>query len=491
MPATCYNRTPLVFTRPAHEFSDRLDVHFNEPRWDKFYDTLNKVVDTYGCLSLDKATNQFNVGLTTAATQFYCESGILFLRGENVYEGGIDLTSVTFVPEERHKEWLSSQIRPGYIVLNLVGNIGDACLVPESIPEAQINRALGRIIPDESKVDARYLVEFLNSDLGKGQFIRYSQGGMQRRFNHPDGMFVKVPTCNQSKLIMDRLDAIRELQRRILQRANEINTKISRLLDTIVEIMAKEIELPSFPKPWFGRLYLKKSDSKIERLDVLGANPEFENACWSSGKFVPLSAVCLVDGTNEQIPLGNQKYISIEGMPGNFWGEIEPVEVEIEEQTGRTHFFNGDIAWAHLKPSILQGKAYLINEECWGSHHFLRIATSGVDEDLRTVIWAYLKTSPIKRHLANKCTGKSESQKDVNDKALGILPFPKLAKEQVKSVAQAALDFVGKSHELAEKEHQLRAKSELLIRMAKSNIFELLDEYRFNKLVEEAREALQ
>ncbi|MBL0622900.1 hypothetical protein ACK314_10670 [Aeromonas caviae] len=491
MSATLYNLKPLVFLRAGDEIHDRLDVHFNEPRWDRFDSDLEQVTTKHGFELLTEAVEKFNVGLTTAAKKFYCDEGIPFLRGENVYEAGIDLTSETFVPEEKHKEWISSQVKAGDIVINLVGNIGDACVIPDHIPEAQINRALGRIITNEREIDSRYLVEFLNSDLGKGQFIRYSQGGMQRRFNHPDGVFVKIPKCDRSTELCNRMNTIREFVVAIESLAGSIAQDRMKLLDSLLTIVAKQICLDSFPSPWFGRFYFKKTDSNIDRLDVLGANPDFEELCWGSGKFIPLKDICFVDGTNEQIPTGNQKYISIEGLSGADWRDVIPPEIEVEESTGRTHFYSGDIAWAHLKPSILQGKVFVVDEECWGSHHFLRIATSEVDEDLRILIWAYLKTTPIRRHLANKCTGKSESQKDVNDKALGMLPFPKLSDTQVSKAAQEVRGLIEKSYIYSASEKVLFDKSKELLKNARSNIHRLLEDDYFNSLVVQAEEALQ
>jgi len=117
MSATRYFERPLLFTRPGKDIQDRLDVHFNEPRWDDFDLRISTVLNKTEKRTLTKSVAQFNVGLTTAATQFYCESGVPFLRGENVYERQIDLSSQTFVPPEKHEEWKSSQVSPGDIVI--------------------------------------------------------------------------------------------------------------------------------------------------------------------------------------------------------------------------------------------------------------------------------------------------------------------------------------------------------------------------------------
>ena len=85
MAAKRYNCKPLIFTRPGEEVEDRLDVHFNEPRWDELDQNLNVILNSFGYLPLDKAVQQFNVGLTTAATKYYTKSGKIFLAGEKVY----------------------------------------------------------------------------------------------------------------------------------------------------------------------------------------------------------------------------------------------------------------------------------------------------------------------------------------------------------------------------------------------------------------------
>ena len=110
---------------------------------------------------------------------------------------------------------------------------------------------------------------------------------------------------------------------------------------------------------------------------------------------------------------------------------------------------------------------------------------------MRTIIWAYLKTGPIKRHLANKCTGKSESQKDVNDQALAQLPFPVLNQDQARRIAEGIREKIRQSHELERIEGDYRNRASYLLSKAKANISNLLDERWFNRLVDEAREALQ
>lgn len=419
--------------------------------------------------------------------------GIPVIKVENMRnDRSIDIDGLDVVSESISNTYARTILKAKDILISIKGTIGRVAEVPANLEDANITRDSALIrLKDKSTND--FIMLYLESELAQLQMTLHSIGAAVKGINLADLREVKVPQIasdDKNKVII-RYSVLKKLSEEIDSKSTQIGLVRSNQLDQIVELIAGEIEITKFPRPWFGRLYFLKPEAEIDRLDVLGANPQFEDECWTSGNFVPLSDVCEVEGSNEQIPLGTQRYISIEGLPGNYWKDIDLPEMEIDNQTGRTHFYPGDIAWAHLKPSILQGKAYIIHDECWGSHHFLKLNTSKVSENLRTIIWAYLKTGPIKRHLANKCTGKSESQKDVSDKALGMLPFPDLNDDQVKKMAVAIRDTIEKSHELEAQENAYKKKADSLLKKAKSNIFNLLDDSWFNDLVSEAKEALQ
>ena len=413
-------------------------------------------------------------------------------------EHSIDYSKLRYVSTEIADNHPHTKLHGGEVIISVKGTLGKTAIVPTDLSGGNITREVA-VFPVENKVDAEFLLLVLNSDLGLSQMTVRSFGEMVAEsivgsaITLPELRNLVIPKINsdEKRKILQNYDHIFKLSQGIREKVGAVEVERIATLDSILESIASALKIPKFPRPWFGRLYFQKAESGIDRIDVLGANPQFEDECWKSGKFVPLSDACEVDGSNEQIPLGTQRYISIDSLPGNYWGDIELPEMEIEKQTGRTHFYPGDIAWAHLKPSILQGKAYIIHGECWGSHHFLKLNTSKVSEDLRTIIWAYLKTGPIKRHLANKCTGKSESQKDVSDNALGMIPFPKLNDGQIKRVASAIRDTIERSHELESQENAYKEKADDLLKKAKSNIFNLVDDDWFNVLVSEAKEALQ
>lgn len=419
--------------------------------------------------------------------------GIPIVKVENIKKDRtIDVEGLSRVSPAISNAYSRTLLKPKDILISIKGTIGRIAEVPDELDSGNITRDSALIRLKDKKTND-FIMLYLESELAQLQMTLHSRGAAVKGVNLSDLREVKVPIIEKhdQKLIINRFSQLQELAQRIENKSSSTEINRLKMLDSIMELIAHEIGLTIFPKPWFGKLYIQPGDSGIDRIDVLGANTTFEEMCKSSGKFVHLGDVCYVDGSNQQIPTGVQRYISIEELPGNFWGQIDLPEVDIEEQTGRTHFLPGDIAWAHLKPSILQGKAFMINSECWGSHHFLRLATAHIDDNMRIIVWAYLKTGPIKRHLANKCTGKSESQKDVNDKALAQLPFPKLNKTQADHIADGIRDKIRQSQYLERIEDKYKSKAAYVLKTAKANIFNLLDNHWFSGLVDEAKEALQ
>ncbi len=501
MSATSYFEKPLVFTRPGKDIQDRLDVHFNEPRWDDFDLRLNEVLKKTEQRTLDKAVRQFNVGLTTAATQFYSESGIPFLRGENVYERRIDLISQTFVPLEKHEEWKSSQVNSGDIVINLVGNIGDACIIPDDLGSAQINRALGRIIADPAIASAQYILEFLNSDLGKGQLIRYSQGGMQRRFNHPDGEYVLVPILANEKDLLDAITRVRGLIGRLYGKSKEYWQRRYALADDLDLYFVSKLSGPSIPNGfnWIKsldpmcKLHTKERNAAIvpvnngmDRIDtryylpcrlreVVAENP----SAWGNlSDFAEISRESYASD-------GSLGHIAIDQMPDDPWVSFEVGDGYVGPTT---YLEKGDIAFSRLMPTIMNGKCFLAWETVTGSPEFIRIRAA---EDHQDALLFWLKTRYVREYLLANVRGSSASQKRFTEDDIAACPVPKFMFETTGAVVDECNKLLQKANESSREAAALEALAVKLTKNVNSNIFNLLDLAFFSELESAVEEALQ
>jgi len=73
--------------------------------------------------------------------QVYKESGISFIRSQNVYNDGLRLDSVAFIDEETNNLHKGSIVRPRDLLLNITGgSIGRCALVPDVFDMANVNQ---------------------------------------------------------------------------------------------------------------------------------------------------------------------------------------------------------------------------------------------------------------------------------------------------------------------------------------------------------------
>ena len=90
----------------------------------------------------------------SGGSEVYVDSGITFLRSQNVYDEGLRLDDVAFITEMVDEAMAVSRVRANDILLNITGaSIGRSCVVPSELPPANVNQHVCVIrLLDPSKV---------------------------------------------------------------------------------------------------------------------------------------------------------------------------------------------------------------------------------------------------------------------------------------------------------------------------------------------------
>ena len=75
----------------------------------------------------------------THDTPKYVEKGIPFVTSKNLKQGVIDFSTVRYISQDDHKEFIKrSKVDEGDILMAMIGTIGNALIVPEGLPEFSI-----------------------------------------------------------------------------------------------------------------------------------------------------------------------------------------------------------------------------------------------------------------------------------------------------------------------------------------------------------------
>ncbi|NWL25788.1 hypothetical protein DM794_01700 [Paenarthrobacter ureafaciens] len=91
---------------------------------------------------LGAITSKIGSGSTpTGGKNAYVTSGVPFLRSQNVWNDGLRLDDVAFIPPEIHERMSGTQVQPGDILFNITGaSIGRSSLVPEDWESGNVSQ---------------------------------------------------------------------------------------------------------------------------------------------------------------------------------------------------------------------------------------------------------------------------------------------------------------------------------------------------------------
>ena len=90
----------------------------------------------------------------------YLDTGIPFLRSENLIFAGTDLSDIVFVSEKVHERMKRSKILPNDVLLAIVGaTIGHTGLVGNEYSEYNSNQAIAIVRPENEKAQCENLVD--------------------------------------------------------------------------------------------------------------------------------------------------------------------------------------------------------------------------------------------------------------------------------------------------------------------------------------------
>lgn len=122
------------------------------------------------------------VGIASAATHAYRETGVPMLRNQNIKEGGIDESSLLFIDPSYEETHGNKRLRAGDVITVRTGYPGLSAVVTERYHDAQCFTSL--ITRPKAKVlDSHYLCAFINSEIGKRFILGAEAGGAQKNIN--------------------------------------------------------------------------------------------------------------------------------------------------------------------------------------------------------------------------------------------------------------------------------------------------------------------
>ena len=178
---------------------------------------------------LGQIATKFGSGITPrGGSTVYQESGIPFLRSQNIHFDGLRLRDVARITPSLHRQLSGSHVKPSDVLLNITGaSIGRVCSVPGNFAECNVNQHVCIIRPIQSRLLPKLLAAFLSIPMMQLE-IQFEQSGASREgltLQSIRNFRIIVPPLPEQTAIVAYLD------------------KASADIDTAVSVASSQIEL--------------------------------------------------------------------------------------------------------------------------------------------------------------------------------------------------------------------------------------------------------
>ncbi len=159
---------------------------------------------------LSSLCHEITVGHVGSMASKYKESGVPFLRSQNIRPFAVSLDNVVFIDEEFHISLKKSRLRPGDLAIVRTGYPGTAAVIPPDLPDSNCSDLV--IVRPSKEVNPHFLAAFFNSAFGKQLVLGKIVGAAQKHFNVTAAkeVMLHVPPMPEQLDIINRIDLFRE-----------------------------------------------------------------------------------------------------------------------------------------------------------------------------------------------------------------------------------------------------------------------------------------
>lgn len=159
--------------------------------------------------------HEITVGHVGSMKTEYKESGIPFLRSQNIRPFEVSMENAMFIDEAFHRALKKSQLRPGDLAIVRTGYPGTAAVIPPELPDSNCSDLV--IVRPSKEVNPHFLAAFFNSAFGKQLVLGKVVGAAQKHFNITAAkeVMLHVPPITDQITIVAMVENLREETQRL------------------------------------------------------------------------------------------------------------------------------------------------------------------------------------------------------------------------------------------------------------------------------------
>lgn len=209
----------------------------------------------------------------SGGAEVYTDSGVLFLRSQNVYDCALVLDNPTYISYETDATMKSTRVLPNDVLLNITGaSIGRCCVVPETLGAANVNQHVCIIRTDSSFFLPKFMQYFWVSHLGRYAISLFQTGGNREGLSFDAIRSTPIPYLSiseQSKIVTyldsecSRIDAMLTKTHASIEEYKKLKQAV--ITQAVTKGVRGEREMKDSGSPWLGQI---PADWKISRVGL-------------------------------------------------------------------------------------------------------------------------------------------------------------------------------------------------------------------------------
>ena len=182
----------------------------------------------------------------------YVKSGIPFLRSQNIWNDGLALDDIAFIPKSTHESMSNTVVFPGDILLNITGaSLGRSLVFPDTFNEANVSQHVtiirlinARMTPFMSLCIKSPLVQSLVWGRQVGMAIEGLSKKVLERFEMP------IPPLAEQQRIVAKVDELMALCDQLEQQSEHQLTAHQQLTDTLLATLTDSANAQELNDNW-------------------------------------------------------------------------------------------------------------------------------------------------------------------------------------------------------------------------------------------------
>ncbi|GEM_PF-1707977 len=191
-------------------------------------------------IRLGQITNRIGSGSTPrGGKSAYVESGIPFLRSQNVWNDGLKLDDVAYIPDETHEKMSNTKVFPRDILLNITGaSLGRCALIPDDFDEANVSQhvTIIRLTEPETR---QYLHLCMLSphtqNMVWGRQVGMAREGLSKKVL--EQFEIPLPPLEEQKRIVEKVNALMSLCDKLEQQLTTSYDEAENLISSTIRAL--------------------------------------------------------------------------------------------------------------------------------------------------------------------------------------------------------------------------------------------------------------